>query len=235
MSKRIIAMVPARAGSEGLRDKNIRPLAGVPLIAHSIRPALECTGISQTYINSDSSKYLEIGETAGARPYRRPDDLGQSQTTMQAVVSEFIHTLRGRGEEFEAVLVLYPTYPFRTPDLLGDIVDYYLKTPDCHSVIGLKQPETHPYLCALHQADGGIKTFLDYDVDKYYRRQDYPECYQFTAWAMVINADHVDGLNAQMMSPKSVGYVVPDTVRIVDIDTDIDFYFAEFLLEKHYV
>lgn len=235
MTKRIVAMVPARAGSEGLRDKNIRKLAGKPLIAHSIQPALECEVVSKTYLNSDSEKYLEIGTNAGATAYRRPDELGCSETTMQAVVAEFIHNLHANGEQFDAVLVLYPTYPFRTAGLLRNIVDFYLENPGCHSVVGLKQPETHPYLCATQEPDGGVKTFLEYDVNTYYRRQDYPQCYQFTAWAMVVSVEHIDKLNAQMMSPDTVGYVVPDTVRIVDIDTDIDFYFAEFLLDKNYV
>ena len=111
MTRKIIAMVPARAGSEGLRDKNIRPLAGKPLIAHSIRPALDCAHVSETYINSDSEKYLEIGTEAGAKAYLRPGHLGQSQTTMQAVVAEFVQSMRAQGKEFDAVLVLYPTYP----------------------------------------------------------------------------------------------------------------------------
>ncbi|WP_420336693.1 cytidylyltransferase domain-containing protein [Roseibium sp.] len=235
MTRKFIAMVPARAGSQGLRDKNIRPLAGKPLMAHSIRPALECRMIDQTFINSDSDTYLEIGKAAGAMTYRRPDHLGQSDTTMQAVVAEFIETRRREGDEFDAVLVLYPTYPFRTPELLEDLLRYYLDNPDCHSVIGLKQPDTHPFLCAKRETDGSIKTFVEYDGNKYYRRQDYPECFELTSWAMVISADHVDMLNAHMMSPETVGYAVPDTVRIVDIDTEIDFYFAEFLMEKNYL
>ena len=125
--------------------------------------------------------------------------------------------------------------PFRTADLLEEVIDYYYQHPGCQSVIGLKRPDTHPYLCATLHEDRSVDTFLEFDINKYYRRQDYPACYQFTAWAMVVSADHVNDLNAQMMSPKTAGYVVPDTVRIVDIDRDIDFYFAEFLLEKGYI
>ena len=94
MTSKFIAMVPARAGSQGLPDKNVRPLAGKPLMAHSIRPALECSMIGETFINSDSDSYLEIGKAAGAMTYRRPDHLGQSDTTMQAVVAEFIEARR---------------------------------------------------------------------------------------------------------------------------------------------
>lgn len=235
MTSKFIAMVPARAGSQGLPDKNVRPLAGKPLMAHSIRPALECSMISETFINSDSDSYLEIGRAAGAVAHRRPDYLGQSDTTMQAVVAEFIEARRSQGDEFDAVVVLYPTYPFRTPELLEDLLRHYLENPGCHSVIGLKQPDTHPFLCAKRETDGSIRTFVEYDGNKYYRRQDYPECFELTSWAMVISADHVDALNAHMMSPETVGYVVPETVRIVDIDTDIDFYFAEFLMEKNYL
>lgn len=235
MAKNIVAMVPARVGSEGLKNKNIRPLRGLPLLAHSLKPALKCDHVSATYLNSDSPDYLNIGASFGAKTYRRPDHLGNADTTMQAVVSDFVTTLRGRGEAVDAVLVLYPTYPFRTPELLSDIVDHYLAHEECHSVIGLKKPETHPFLCVTRADDGSISNFIDYDIDKYYRRQDYPSCYQITAWALVVKADHVDSLNAQLLSNKTFGFVVPDSVRVVDIDTSLEFQFAEFLLEKGYL
>lgn len=233
--KKIVAMVPARGGSAGLPNKNIRELGGVPLIGHSIRPALACPDVSATYINSDTSIYLEIGDKLGAVPYARPLVLGEATTTMQAVVADFVYALSKRGVPMDAVLVLYPTYPFRTAKQLSDLIAFYLAQDDCDSVVGLKQPDTHPYLCANRDEAGGVSTFVPYDINRYYRRQDYPECYELTAWALIASADKIDDLNAQMMSPRTRGYVVPEDARIVDVDTLADFQFAEFLLDRGYV
>ncbi|EFO29543.1 putative N-acylneuraminate cytidylyltransferase [Roseibium sp. TrichSKD4] len=233
--KNIVAMIPARAGSEGLRNKNIKPLNGLPLLAHSVKPALSCDAICDVYLNSDSDEYLEIGKQHGAIPYKRPESLGLFDTTMQAVVSEFVRTLRENGKPIDAVMVLYPTYPFRTPDMLTDVIRFFCESEDCHSLIGLKQPDTHPFLCVEKTAGGHLKSVIDYDPDIYYRRQDYPEHYQMTAWAMVIGADHVDDLSAMMICDKTVGYVLPHSVRTVDIDTIAEFHYAEFLIEKGYV
>lgn len=234
MTRKIFAMVPARAGSEGLPHKNIRPLQGVPLIGHSIKPALDCPQIEETFLNSDSNDYLEIGHSLGASIYKRPDHLGRADTTMQAVIADFIRAMRASGKELDAVLVLYPTYPFRSSQQLSAIVAHYCAQDDCDSLIGLKQPDTHPYLCAKLSAQNSVATFLDYDVDRYYRRQDYPGCYELTAWAMMVNADRIDDLNAQLLSEKTTGFIVPTDTKVVDIDTEMDFVFAEFLLERGY-
>ncbi|MTI43557.1 N-acylneuraminate cytidylyltransferase [Roseibium hamelinense] len=233
--KNIVAMIPARAGSEGLRNKNIKPLNGLPLLVHSLKPALACSRISAVYVNSDNDEYLDIGTQYGAISYKRPESLGQSDTTMKAVVQDFVRGLRDGGEDIDAVIVLYPTYPFRSPEMLDDMIRFFCENAGGHSLIGLKQPDTHPYHCVEKTQEGGVKSAIQYDADKYYRRQDYPEYYQMTALAMVIGADHVDELNAMMFCDKTVGYVLPHTVRTVDIDTITEFHYAEFLIEKGYV
>ncbi|MBD8892825.1 cytidylyltransferase domain-containing protein [Roseibium litorale] len=232
MTRGIYAMVPARAGSVGLPNKNIRLLNGKPLILHSLLPAMASDLVEETYLNSDSDEYLRIAAEAGAKTYRRPDRLGKATTTMQEVVADFVRHLKSAGKPVKAVLVLYPTYPFRTPENLKDILDFYHAETDCDSIIGMKQPTLHPYLCATLDGENRISTFVEYDVNQYYRRQDYPECYQFSAWAMVANADHVDELNAQMMSPKSRGYRIAPDIRVVDIDAKEDFQFAEYLIDR---
>lgn len=229
MAEKIVAMVPARAGSQGLKDKNIKLLAGKPLIAHSIEPAVACEGLAKTYINSDSDTYLKVGQEFGATPFKRDAEFGSSSATMQQVVANFVDQLEARGEMYDAVLVLYPTYPFRTADHLTRIIEFYRESPGCSSVIGLKSPRLHPYLCATLGENGSVSSYLDFDVNKYYRRQDYPECYEFTAWAMVASTKHVHQLNAQMRNDDTRGYVIPDSTKVVDIDTMQDFEFAEFL------
>ncbi|WP_417675248.1 cytidylyltransferase domain-containing protein [Roseibium sp.] len=235
MKKNIVAMIPARSGSQGLPDKNIQVLNGIPLVAHSILPALDCPDIAATYLNSDSQQYLNIGASFGAQTYYRPDTLACHVSTMQAVIADFIEALRTMGEAVDAVLVLYPTYPFRTAKQLSEIIAFYNAAEDCGSVVGFKTPDTHPFLCANLSDTGEISSYVDYDPNRYYRRQDYPSCFEFTAWAMIVNADRINELNAYLIGPGSRGFRMPDDVKVVDIDTIHDFHYAEFLVEKGYV
>lgn len=232
MDKNIVALVPARAGSLGLQDKNIKMLHGKPLIAHSIEPALACGKIAKTYLSSDSQEYLAMGQDFGAVAFERPVELGQSSTSMLDVVKNFIATQHAKGEDYDAIVVLYPTYPFRTAAHLDATIEFFLGQEECSSIIGLKEPATHPYLCMNEATDGSLTQYTQYDMNEYYRRQDYPECFELSAWAMVISPRHIDDLNTQMIGPTTRGYKIPSQVNVVDIDTAHDFEFAEFLLSR---
>ena len=235
MKQKIVAMVPARSGSQGLPDKNIQLLNGLPLIAHSILPAIDCPDISATYINSDSQKYLDIGRSYGARPYMRPQELGDHEASMQPVIADFVSALQTMGESVDAVLVLFPTYPFRTAKHLIDLIKLYENSEGCKSVAGFKAPDTHPYLCANLAEDGIVSSYIDFDRNRYYRRQDYPDCVEFTGWAFVLDVRHIDELNAYLLAPESKGFRIPEDATVLDVDTIRDFRYAEFLVEKGYV
>jgi CMP-N-acetylneuraminic acid synthetase len=232
MDQKIVALVPARSGSLGLSDKNIKDLNGKPLVAHSIEPAVMCTRIEETYLSSDSQEYLEIGKTYGAVAFERPVEFAQSHTSMLEVVKNFVQKQEAIGDNYDAVVVLYPTYPFRTPGHLEAMIDFFLSEENCCSIIGLKDPDTHPFLCMKQTPGNALEQYVEYDMNEYYRRQDYPECYELTAWAMIISTHHLDELNTQMIGPSTRGYKIPPDVKIVDIDTALDFEFAEFLLSR---
>ena len=101
---KIIAMVPARQGSKGLPDKNITNLLGKPLISYSILSTLKCEKINSVYINSDSDKYLEIGEKLGAKRYKRSKKLAKDQTSMKDVLIDFSKFLIDNQIDFDVPL-----------------------------------------------------------------------------------------------------------------------------------
>ena len=193
-----------------------------------------CSNIEKVYINSDSPQYIDIGVKYGAEPYLRSPHIANSTTTMQQVISDFINHQDIRKHKYDAIMDLYPTYPFRSPEQLNRIITFFEEHDDCSSVVGLKQPETHPYLCVSKDDDKSIKTYIDYDINSFYRRQDYPKCYELSAWAMVISTKHIDQLNAQMLGKNTKGYIIEDTAEVIDIDTLKDFQYAEFIMQKNY-
>ena len=111
----IVAIIPARGGSKSIPDKNIKDLAGKPLIAHSIERALECKSIDRTIVSTDSKKIAEIAKKYGAEaPFIRPEELASDTTPMLPVLQHAVHHLE-ENEKYpiDIVILLDPTSPFR--------------------------------------------------------------------------------------------------------------------------
>lgn len=113
-SSRVVAVVPARAGSKGVPRKNLRKLGGIPLFAHSVRAAMESLYIDECFVSSNDLGILQQGSLYGAIPHERPDEFSGDHSTAVEVVRDFAnahHELLGA----EDILVyLQPTSPFRT-------------------------------------------------------------------------------------------------------------------------
>lgn len=228
----IVAMIPARSGTKGFPDKNIKNLCGRPLISYSIEAALKCNQINETFINSDSKKYLDIGMELGAKPFLRSKELAKDDTSMKSVIINFIKILEEEGKTFDAIIVLYPVYPLRNSNDLDKIINTFKKIGGNRPLIGMKIPETHPYLCYKLDEKHSPKSVIDFDVNIYYRRQTYPQYFQITHWACVLPVKSLSTLNRRLMNENTYGYIIPNDVPIVDIDTPLDFQYAEFLLKS---
>jgi CMP-N,N'-diacetyllegionaminic acid synthase len=226
----IVAMVPARSGSKGLPGKNLRILAGKPLIGYSLEAARQCSQIDEVFLNSDSQEYLAVGSEYGATEYLRRAELASDDCSMRDVVTDFAESLTGQGMCVSAIVVLYPTYPTRTADDIGQFVNYFINSGGRRSIIGFKCPSTHPYMTYSLDADGTPSPILSFDINRYYRRQDYPEFWEFSTWACVLPFDSLRSLNAQLMNAETLGYRIPTTCDTTDVDTLSDLKTAEEIL-----
>jgi CMP-N,N'-diacetyllegionaminic acid synthase len=225
---KIVGLVPARKNSQGLLNKNIRPLNGKPLISYSIESAIKCKYIDTVYVNSDSQEYIDIGESYGAKPFLRPVDLADNETPMINVIKNFLEVLKNKS--YDALIVLYPVYPLRTSAHLDKMIEFFMSKINCSSLVGIKKPSTHPFLCYERMNSGSIRNIMKFDEDVFYRRQDYPLYHEITHWACILSTGLVGTLNNQLISQNTYGYFVPKELPIVNIDTINDFEYAEFLL-----
>lgn len=230
---KIVAMIPARSGSKGLADKNIKKLLGRPLISYTIEAASQCSEINAVYLNSDSEKYLEVGKKFGAKSFLRSEALSTDTASMKSVLEDFHIKLTQKNEFFDAVIVLYPVYPLRNSNHLSKIIQAFKLRGGKKTLIGLKNPKTHPYLCYEKDENDNIHNVMNIDVNQYYRRQQYPLYFELTHWACVIPVDSISSLNSQLICSDSFGYIIPEDIPVVNIDTQIDFDFAEFLLGRN--
>ena len=222
-------MVPARSGSKGLPEKNLRILKGLPLIAHSIIPAVECSLVEEVYINSDSKEYLDVGEKYGAKGYLRDKKYSDDNASMKSVLVDFISFISSQQPKVDGILVLYPTYPFRTPEDLSNIINSYKNIEEGTNLVGLLEPKVHPYLIYNRDEKGYMKQYSNFDASKYYRRQDYPVVYELSHWACVVPNSDISDLNNQLIDKTTFGYLINKPIKIVDVDTLEDFSYAEFL------
>jgi len=118
-----LAIIPARGGSKGLPGKNVRVIAGKPLIAWSIEQALDCGAIDCVHVSTDDSEIAEVARQYGADvPYLRPIELAQDITPTEPVLAYALDWYEGKGLRFDAIVLLQPTSPLRLPGTLATAI-----------------------------------------------------------------------------------------------------------------
>lgn len=228
MSQRIVAFIFARGGSKGLPQKNIFPLAGKPLIVHSIDIALSIPAISSVVVSTDDEQIAKLALDAGARvPFIRPRTLATDDAPEWSAWQHAIGQLRAAGERVDIFLSLPPTAPLRSPDDI-DCCLKLLSSSAADIVITVREAERNPYFNMVRQADDG-DIYLAIESDCY-RRQDAPVLYDITTVAYVANADFV--MQSSRIFDGRVRAVLVPRERALDIDTHLDMTIAEILISN---
>ena len=125
----VLGLVPARAGSKGVPDKNIRPLAGRPLLAYTAAAALESGVLDRVILSTDSDAIADAGRAAGLEvPFMRPAQLAADDTPMLSVIRHALETLARQGWTADMLVLLQPTSPLRRPEHIRAAVALLLES-----------------------------------------------------------------------------------------------------------
>ncbi|OAJ71043.1 acylneuraminate cytidylyltransferase [Methylobacillus sp. MM3] len=227
----IVALICARGGSKGLPGKNIRPLAGMPLIAWSIRQAQAVPRISRVIVSTDSEEIAAVARKAGAEvPFMRPVELAQDNSPERSVWRHALEYLKANEGAYPDVLLVVPaTAPLRLPEDLERCLDEFAQG-DVDTVITVAEPHRNPYFNMVKaRADGGVELVIPPGDGILTRRQDAPDVYDMTTVAYVTAPDFV--MRADTIFAGRVRAVRIPVERAVDIDTLMDFRVAECLLQ----
>ena len=228
-----IAFIFARGGSKGVPRKNIRDLDGMPLIAYSIRVAHECPSISRVVVSTDDEEIADVALKYGAEvPFMRPAELAGDDSREHEAWKHAIKAFEETCEERVDIFVsLPPTSPLRSVDDVENGIREYITTK-ADVVITVKTAARNPYFNMVRNDAEGFSRLvcLQADGTRYTRRQDAPEIYDMTTVAYVSNASYILRSDS-IFSGKVRSVLVPDK-RALDIDTMLDFEFAEFLLNQ---
>ena len=141
----IVALIPARAGSKRVPDKNIRPLAGHPLIAYTISSALQSRVFSAVIVSTDSQLYGDIAGHYGAEvPYLRPGEFAGDLSPDIEWVEYTLSRLRQDGREYDCFSILRPTSPFRLPETIQQAWRAFMEEEGVDSLRAVEKCKQHP-------------------------------------------------------------------------------------------
>jgi len=223
-----VAIITARGGSKRLPDKNIRPLAGKPLIAWSVEASLAASTIRRTIVSTDDARIAAAARAAGAEvPFTRPAELASDHAGHFEVLSHAIDWLESEeGKAPEYICLLQPTSPLRLASDIDEAVGMAaLSGADC--CVSVSRVAKHPAIMYRLGDDHLATPFLATETGKV-RSQDYEPLYYLNGAIYVLRTDAFRA-RGRVLSAAPLAYVMPET-RSVDIDEELDFVVAEALL-----
>ena len=227
----IYALICARQGSKGLKDKNIKPFMGKPLICHSIDVALKCERIRKTFVSTDSAEIAEIAEGDGATvPFLRPPYLAKDTSPEWLVWRHMLEYLGELGEMPDALVVLPPTSPLRSLDDVNATIDLFLSN-DCDGVLCGSPSQRNPEFNMVKRLGDGRCALAIEPSKMAYRRQDAKEYFDVTTVCYVMEPSFIQKKN-RLFEGKILLQSVPQE-RSVDIDNALDFEWAEYLCKRN--
>lgn len=228
----VLALVPARGGSKSIPRKNIRPLAGHPLLAYSVAAGLQSELVTRVIVSTDDEEIAEVARGHGAEtPFLRPAALAQDDTQDLPV---FLHALewleKEEGYRPEVVVQLRPTSPVRPPDCVDRAVQILLEHPEADSVRGVVPSGQNPYKMWRIDARGRMLPLLRDGFEEPFNmpRQKLPPTYWQTGHVDAVRPDTI--LKKGSMSGAVILPLVIDPRYTVDIDNQRDWQHTERLL-----
>ena len=229
MTNARLCTICARGGSKGVKNKNIRPLGGKPLIAHSVEQARASGLFELIAVSSDSPQILEAARAAGADLLvERPAELATDTAAKIPVIRHCVEAAeRAAGRRFDLCVDLDATSPLRVPQDIVDVVAM-LEESTAGNVITAMPARRSPYF-NLVEVDKQGRVQLSKPGAGYVRRQDSPACYDMNASIYAWRRDALsrDGL----FFDDTRLHVMPEE-RSIDIDSELDFTFVELLMAR---
>jgi CMP-N-acetylneuraminic acid synthetase len=225
----VLGIVPARGGSKGLPNKNLRSLGGQPLLARTAEAARRSRSLARTVLSTDDPAIAEAGRVLGLDvPFMRPVELAADETPMLPVLRHAVETLAREGFHTDVVVLLQPTSPFRRAEHIDAAVDL-LASSGADSVVSVVEvPHQFSPVSVLTLTNGRVQPYIPGPLVT--RRQDKPRVYARNGPAVL--AVRVSVLERGALYGDDCRPLVMTPADSVDIDDVHDFDYAEFILNR---
>lgn len=220
----------ARGGSKGVPGKNIKMLAGKPLIAWAIEAALETGLLDCVIVSTDSEEIAEVARSFGARtPFMRPAELGSDNSSEWLSWQHAIKWLADHGETFDEFVSLPATAPLRTSQDIALCVTEFEKG-GCDLLLTCAEAQRHPMFNMYRENEAGLMEIYDRVEIPITRRQNAPPVFDGTTMAYISWPDYILA-NSFIWAGRVKGICFPRD-HAIDIDEPLDFEIAEMILKK---
>lgn len=224
-----IAIIPARSGSKGLRDKNIKELAGKPLISYTIAAAVESRLFDEIMVSTDSWKYAEIAKKYGAKvPFLRSRENSSDAASSWDTVKEVLDNYSKDGRIFDSFCLLQPTSPLRDSEDIRNAYKIFCEKADV-AVVSVCEAEHSPLWCGQLDEEGNLDSFIKKENN--IRRQAQKKFYRLNGAIYFVKIKEFEK-DINLYRKGSYAYIM-DSYKSIDIDGKQDFDYAEFLLQKN--
>jgi len=231
MKKNIFGFIFARGGSKGVPKKNIRLFAGKPLIAYAIQAAQQSHLITRVIVSTDDAEIAKISVQYGAEvPFLRPAELAGDKSPEWLAWQHAITEIQSKNDQTIDVFVSIPTTsPLRSTEDIDACIAKLLNS-DADIVVAVKKAERSPYFNMVRCDEKGYVHLVIPPEKVMHRRQDAPAVYDMTTVAYAARPEFI--MNAKNIFEGKVLAVEIPPERTLDIDTELDFAIAEFLMRK---
>ena len=223
-----VGLITARGGSKGIPQKNIKPLAGKPLIAWTIEAALNSRRLDRVIVSTDDEEIAKVAREWGADvPFMRPPELAQDDSPHLEVIRHALRWLDSENQaQLDYLMLLQPTSPLRTTEDIDRAI-VLATEKDADAVVSVCQTHDHPYLSKQVTPDGRLLDFVE-KPQGYLARQRLPPAYSLNGAIYLVRRSvllerddwYTDGTFAYIMPPE----------RSLDIDTPWDLHLVNLIL-----
>jgi CMP-N,N'-diacetyllegionaminic acid synthase len=219
---KVLAIIPARGGSKGVPRKNLKLLAGVPLVVHAINAALGAKMVGRVVVSTEDDEIAAVARAAGAEVLVRPHSLATDEARIMPLLNHVLDEMETRKPPIEAVTMIEPTSPFRKPRHIDACVEK-LFSGDTQSALTVTQVERNPYNIFKVTGDRAER-FIEAPRGKFTARQEFTHLKRVNGCVYATYAENIRR-----------GELIVDPVKIVEmkseesanIDTPLDFMLAK--------
>lgn len=225
-SKKILALITARGGSKGIPGKNVIDLGGRPLIAWTIEAGLASKYIDRLILSSDDERIIAIAEKHGCEvPFVRPKALAKDETGSMEVI---LHALELVDEDFDYLVLLQPTSPFRTSSHIDRSIEFIMekKAP---MVVSVSKTKKSPTLMFYRNDDLTLKPVVE--GTSTYRRQDARTAYEYNGAIYIAKIDYLKSVKSYK-TPDVLGLEL-ESFKDIDIDDPADLDYARYIVQHN--
>lgn len=226
---RVLGIIPARGGSKGVKDKNIRLVADQPLISYAIQCAQESKLLTDTIVSTDSEKIATVAKEYGGAVLMRPGELAEDSTPIVPVIAHILQTLTDMGKEpYDAIILLQPTSPIRTGENVDEVIQMLLDDPQTEGIISVvAMDDVHPARMYNLDENKGMHPFIE--KGETLQRQELKPVYYRNGCIYAVRTSSFHQNNSLMIANKKA-YVMP-LEWLANVDDERDLVIADVLVK----